>query len=45
MEYSSTAGVAISLTGESGSAKTGALKAATSIWGNLKMCTLRLLLH
>ena len=33
MEFSSTAGVAISLTGESGSAKTGALKAATSIWG------------
>ena len=35
MEYSSTAGVVIALTGESGSAKTGALKAATSIWGEL----------
>ena len=33
MTYSSTNGVAISLTGESGAAKTGALKAAISVWG------------
>jgi len=33
MTFSSTNGVVISLTGESGAAKTGALKAAISIWG------------
>jgi uncharacterized protein (DUF927 family) len=36
MDYSSTTGVAISLTGESGAAKTGALYAALSIWGKPK---------
>ena len=36
MDYSSTTGVAISLTGESGAAKTGALYGALSIWGQPK---------
>ena len=36
MDYSSTTGVAISLTGESGAAKTGALYSALSIWGQPK---------
>ena len=36
MDYSSTSGVAISLTGESGAAKTGALFSALSIWGEPK---------
>jgi hypothetical protein len=36
MDYSSTTGVAISLTGESGAAKTGALYSALSIWGKPK---------
>ena len=36
MDYSSTTGVAISLTGESGAAKTGALYGALSIWGKPK---------
>ena len=36
MDYSSTTGVAISLTGESGAAKTGALFSALSIWGQPK---------
>ena len=36
MDFSSTSGVAISLTGESGAAKTGALYAALSIWGKPK---------
>lgn len=36
MDFSSTTGVAISLTGESGAAKTGALYSALSIWGKPK---------
>jgi uncharacterized protein (DUF927 family) len=36
MDFSSTTGVAISLTGESGAAKTGALYGALSIWGKPK---------
>jgi hypothetical protein len=36
MEYTSTSGVTISLTGESGAAKTGALYANLSIWGHPK---------
>jgi hypothetical protein len=36
MDFSSTTGVAISLTGESGAAKTGALYGALSIWGTPK---------
>ena len=36
MEYTSTSGVTISLTGESGAAKTGALYSALSVWGNPK---------
>jgi hypothetical protein len=36
MDYSSTTGVAISLTGESGAAKTGALYGALSVWGKPK---------
>ena len=36
MDFSSTTGVAISLTGESGAAKTGALYGALSIWGQPK---------
>ena len=34
--YTSTSGVTISLTGESGAAKTGALYSALSVWGNPK---------
>jgi hypothetical protein len=36
MDYTSTSGVTICLTGESGAAKTGALYSALSIWGNPK---------
>ena len=36
MEYTSTSGVTICLTGESGAAKTGALYSALSVWGNPK---------
>jgi hypothetical protein len=36
MDYTSTSGVTICLTGESGAAKTGALYAALSVWGNPK---------
>lgn len=36
MNYTSTSGVTISLTGESGAAKTGALYSALSLWGNPK---------
>ena len=36
MDYTSTSGVTISLTGESGAAKTGALYSALSVWGNPK---------
>ena len=36
MEYTSTAGVTLCLTGESGAAKTGALYGALSVWGNPK---------
>lgn len=36
MEYTSTSGVTICLTGESGAAKTGALYANLSVWGNPK---------
>jgi hypothetical protein len=36
MDYTSTSGVTISLTGESGAAKTGALYGALSIWGHPK---------
>lgn len=36
MDFSSTTGVAISLTGESGAAKTGALYGALSVWGKPK---------
>ena len=36
MDYTSTSGVTISLTGESGAAKTGALYSALSIWGHPK---------
>lgn len=36
MEYTSTSGVTISLTGESGAAKTGALYANLSVWGHPK---------
>jgi hypothetical protein len=36
MDYTSTSGVTICLTGESGAAKTGALYANLSVWGNPK---------
>ena len=36
MDYTSTSGVTICLTGESGAAKTGALYSALSVWGNPK---------
>lgn len=36
MNYTSTSGVTICLTGESGAAKTGALYSALSLWGNPK---------
>jgi hypothetical protein len=36
MDQTSTSGVTISLTGESGAAKTGALYSALSVWGNPK---------
>ena len=36
MDYTSTSGVTMCLTGESGAAKTGALYAALSVWGNPK---------
>jgi hypothetical protein len=36
MDLTSTSGVTISLTGESGAAKTGALYSALSLWGNPK---------
>ena len=36
MNYTSTSGVTISLTGESGAAKTGALYGALSVWGHPK---------
>lgn len=36
MDYTSTSGVTLALTGESGAAKTGALYSALSIWGNPK---------
>ena len=36
MDYTSTSGVTISLTGESGAAKTGALYSALSLWGHPK---------
>jgi len=39
MDFSSTTGVAISLTGESGAAKTGALYGAMSVWGKPKDLT------
>lgn len=40
MEYTSTSGVTICLTGESGSGKTGALYGALSIWANPKHISL-----
>jgi len=36
MDYTSTSGVTMCLTGESGAAKTGALYSALSVWGNPK---------
>lgn len=36
MDYTSTSGVTLCLTGESGAAKTGALYSALSVWGNPK---------
>lgn len=36
MDYTSTSGVTMCLTGESGAAKTGALYGALSVWGNPK---------
>ena len=36
MPYTSTSGVSISLTGDTGAGKTGALYAALSMWGHPK---------